>query len=207
MLELFRQGGWLMWPLLLCSILMFVIVLERFWNLRTDRVVPRHLLNDVWSWLKVNDLNPTRLRQLEDSSALGSFLSAGLQVYLQYRSNCKDLMKERMNEVGRLQLIKLERYLSALGTIAAISPLLGLLGTVFGIIEVFSAITIQGMGDPAKMAGGIAQALVTTAAGLLVGIPALIFHRYFNRLIDRHLAAMEQDGIKLIDALSSRDAI
>lgn len=207
MLELFRQGGWLMWPLLVCSILMFVIVLERFWNLRTDRVVPRHLLNDVWSLLKVNELNPNRLRQLEESSSLGTFLSAGLQVYLQYRTNCKDLMKERMNEVGRLELVKLERYLSALGTIAAISPLLGLLGTVFGIIEVFAAITSQGLGDTTQMAAGIAQALITTAAGLLVGIPALIFHRYFNRVIDRHLAAMEQDGIKLVDALATRDAI
>ena len=195
MLELIKSGGWLMLPIIICSIVAVAIVIERFWTLRPGRIAPKNLLADVWTWIRSNQLTSERMRELRTSTPLGQILAAGL-------SNSKygrDIMKESIQEVASHVIHDMERYLSTLGTIAVITPLLGLLGTVIGMIKVFTAIMIQGTGNATVLAGGISEALITTAAGLSVAIPALIFHRLFQRRIDDIVVDMEQEAVKLVD--------
>lgn len=199
MFEVIAAGGWLMLPIILCSIAVLAISAERYWSLNPSKIAPRHLLAQVWGWIKNNELNAERLRELKQSSQLGEILSAGL-------SNSRygrDVMKDSIEEAANKVIHELERYIGILGTIAAVTPLLGLLGTVFGMIEVFNAIMLQGTGNAGVLAGGISQALITTAAGLCVAIPAMIFHRYFQRHIDSLVVTMEEEAIKLVDALHS----
>src|SRR5690606_8997102 len=170
-----------------------------YWTLNPAKIAPRHLLAQVWSWIKNNQVDAAKLRELKQSSPLGQILAAGL-------SNSKhgrDVMKESIQEAASQVIHELERYVGALGTIAAIAPLLGLLGTVFGMIKVFTAIMLEGTGDAAILAGGISEALITTAAGLCVAIPAMISYRFFLRRIDSVVVAMEEEAIKLVDALHS----
>ena len=192
-------GGWLMLPLILCSIAMIAISIERFWTLNPKRVAPKQQLAEVWSWIKNNEVNPERLRELKQSSELGAILAAGLSNSRNGRETMKDSIQEAANQV----IHSLERYVGALGTIAAVAPLLGLLGTVLGMIKVFVAIELQGTGNAGALAGGISEALITTAAGLLVAIPAMIAHRFYIRRIDSLAVTMEQEAIKLVDALHS----
>lgn len=195
MLEMIKSGGWLMLPILLCSVLALAIILERFWTLRPNKIAPKNLLADVWSWIRSNQLSAERMRELRTSTPLGRILAAGL-------SNSKygrDIMKESIQEVASHVIHEMERYLNTLGTIAVITPLLGLLGTVIGMIKVFTAIMIQGTGNASVLAGGISEALITTAAGLSVAIPTLIFHRLFQRRIDELVVDMEQEAVKLVD--------
>ena len=161
------------------------------------KVVPPNLLRQVWQWLRTDEMTRERLSDVRQSSPLGQILAAGLANSHHGREVMKDSIEEAANQVVH----RLERYLSVLGTIAAIAPLLGLLGTVIGMIKVFTAIVTQGTGNPAVLAGGISEALITTAAGLTVAIPALIFHRYFERRIDSLVVVMEDQAIKLVDAL------
>ncbi len=192
-------GGWLMLPLILCSIAMIAITVERFWTLNPKKVAPKHQLAQVWSWIKNNEVNAERLRALKQSSELGVILAAGLSNSRNGRETMKDSIQEAANQV----IHSMERYIGALGTIAAVAPLLGLLGTVLGMIKVFVAIELQGTGNAGALAGGISEALITTAAGLLVAIPAMIAHRFYIRRIDSLAVTMEQEAVKLVDALHS----
>lgn len=195
MLEMIKSGGWLMLPILLCSVIALAIILERFWTLRPNRIAPKNLLAEVWGWIRNNQLSSERMKELRTSTPLGQILAAGL-------SNSKygrDIMKESIQEVASHVIHEMERYLNTLGTIALITPLLGLLGTVIGMIKVFTAIMIQGTGNANVLAGGISEALITTAAGLSVAIPTLIFHRLFQRRIDELVVDMEQEAVKLVD--------
>ena len=197
MLELMQAGGWLMVPILLCSIIAMAIVVERFWTLQRRRIAPENLVAQVWQWARNGELSEERIRALRRGSSLGRILAAALAS----RGRDREVMKESIEDVGRQVVHDLERYLNALGTIAAISPLLGLLGTVIGMIRVFAVITTQGVGNPGVLASGISEALLTTAAGLTVAIPALMFHRYFRGRVDELVVMMEAEALKMVEAL------
>jgi biopolymer transport protein ExbB len=197
LLELIKAGGWLMVPILLCSVVAMAIVAERFWTLQRKRITPGNLVVQVWQWAKSGNLSEDRVRALRKSSPLGRILAAGLV----NRDNSRAMMKESIEEVGRHVVHDLDRYLNTLGTIASITPLLGLLGTVIGMIKVFAVITTQGVGNPGILAGGISEALITTAAGLTVAIPTLMFHRYFRGHVDELVVTMEQEALKMVEAM------
>ena len=181
----------------LCSVLALAISIERFYTLNPKKISPPHLLATVWKQLKKGELDAAKLKTLRQSSPLGRILAAGLGNMNQGR----DVMKESIQDAASHVVHDLERYLNTLGTIAAVAPLLGLLGSVLGIIEVFSMIMVQGSGNASFLAGGISQALISTAAGLAVAIPALVMHRYFVGKIDAIVVELEQETIKLVDAL------
>ncbi|MFV0277101.1 MAG: MotA/TolQ/ExbB proton channel family protein [Parahaliea sp.] len=202
MLELVTAGGWLMVLILLCSIVALAICLERFYTLNRKKIAPPHLLATVWKQLKASEIDAARLKTLHQSSPLGRILAAGLGNATQGR----DVMKESIQEAASVVVYELERYLNTLGTIAAVAPLLGLLGTVVGMIKVFAEIMVQGTGNASALAGGISEALITTAAGLAVAIPALVMHRFFLRRIDGIVVELEQETIKLVDALHAKDS-
>jgi biopolymer transport protein ExbB len=195
--EMVQAGGWLMLPILLCSVIAVAIVGERFWSLQEKRIAPSNLVAQVWQWYKSGELNEEHIQSLASRSALGRILAAGLV----NRNNPREIMKESIEDIGRQVVHELERYLNSLGTIAAVTPLLGLLGTVIGMIKVFAAITIHGVGNPTVLAGGISEALITTAAGLSVAIPSLIFYRYFRGKVDGLVLKMEEEALKLIDVM------
>ncbi len=197
MFELIKAGGWVMVPIIFSSVVAFAIVLERLWTLQTKRVTPPNLVAQVWQWYKNGHLDQKRIQQLRAGSPLGRILATGIAG----RKLERTLMKEDIEDVGRHVVHELERYLNTLGTIAAVSPLLGLLGTVTGMIRAFSAMSSQGVSDPAVVSGGIAEALITTAAGLMVAIPALMAHRYLQRRIDTLVVAMEQEAFRLVEVV------
>lgn len=195
MWELIKAGGWVMLPMVLASILALAICLERAWTLRRSRVAPPDLLAQVWKWIKSNQMDSAKLKELRANSPLGEVLAAGIL----NSKHGREIMKESIEEVGSHVVHDMEKYLTLLGTLAVISPLLGLLGTVVGIIDAFMAVTSVGMGDPTALAGGISMALVATAGGLVVAIPAMVMHRYFLRHIATLAVEMEQQAIKLVD--------
>jgi biopolymer transport protein ExbB len=195
--EIIKSGGWMMLPIILCSIAAMAIVIERFWSLQKKKILPADLLPQVWKLYREKKLDDVTLRRLKTSSPLGCILAAGLA----NSHHGRKFMKDCIEETGRKVAHDLERFLNTLGIIAEVSPLLGLLGTVFGMIEIFSALMKHGAGDPGALAGGISVALITTAAGLTVAIPSLIFHRYFVRLVDEYVICMEEEAIKLLDIL------
>ncbi len=203
MFELMKAGGWLMAPILLCSIIAMAIVVERFWTLRRSRIAPEKLASQVRRWARNRELNEERIRFLRRGSALGRILAAALV----NRGRDREIMKESIEDVGRQVVHDLERYLNALGTIAAVTPLLGLLGTVVGMIRVFSVITTQGVGDPGVLASGISEALLTTAAGLTVAIPALMFHRFFRGRVDELVVMMEAEALKMVEVLHAASTV
>jgi biopolymer transport protein ExbB len=166
------------------------------------RVLPRNLTRQVWEWVSKNQLTPEHIKSLRDGSPLGEILSVGLT----NRQRDREVMKERIEDTGRHVIHDLERYLNTLGTIAAISPLLGLLGTVIGMVKVFAAITTQGVGDPGVLAGGISEALITTAAGLSVAIPTLIGYRYLRGRVNALVVQMEKEAITLVEALHRKQS-
>ena len=200
MLELVKAGGWLMLPILLCSIGALAIVAERLWTLQSGRVAPENLVGNVWKWIHRGELTEERLQRLRADSPLGRVLAAGLVV----RDRSREVMKESIEDAGRHVVLELEQYLNSLGTIASITPLLGLLGTVIGMIKVFAVITTQGVGDPGVLANGISEALITTAAGLSIAIPSLMFYRFFRGRVDSLVVRMEQEAMKLVDAVQPR---
>ena len=192
-----EAGGWLMLPILLCSVIALAIVGERFWSLQARRIAPPNLVGQVWQWFKAGTLSDQHVDALMRNSPLGKVLAAGLV----NRHHPREIMKESIEDVGRQVVHELERYLNTLGTIASITPLLGLLGTVFGMIKVFAAIMSHGVGDPSVLAGGISVALITTAAGLCVAIPSLIFYRYFRGKVDSLVLKMEEEALKMVDVM------
>jgi biopolymer transport protein ExbB len=198
-IEIVRAGGWFMVPIILCSIVAIAIVIERFWTLNSNKITPKYVLAQVWTWLKNNQLDSAKLRELRLSSPLGQILAAGLLTSKYGRV----AMIESIEQTAAQVIHDLERYLNTLGTIAAITPLLGLLGTVVGMIRVFSEIMLQGTGNANALAGGISEALITTAAGLSVAIPTFMAHRFFARKVDSLVLGLEQESMKLVDALHS----
>ena len=200
MLEIVKSGGWVMLPIIACSVVAVAIMLERLWTLQRRRVLPPDLTRQVWEWVSKNQLDREHLQTLQKGSALGEILAAGLA----NRHRDREIMKEKVEDTGRHVVHDLERYLNSLGTIAAISPLLGLLGTVIGMVKVFATITAQGVGDPSVLAGGISEALITTAAGLCVAIPSLIGYRYLRGRVDALVVQMEKEAIALVEALARK---
>ncbi|NBB93592.1 MAG: MotA/TolQ/ExbB proton channel family protein [Gammaproteobacteria bacterium] len=200
MLEIVVAGGWLMLPILLCSVIAAAIIIERFVNLRRRRVLPAGVLERVRQWAAQRELDRQHIEQLRRSSALGRVLAAALV----NRRREREVIKDSVEDTGRHVVHELERFLNTLGTIAGITPLLGLLGTVIGMIDVFSAIMIHGVGDPNQLAGGISQALITTAAGLTIAIPSYFFYRYFRGLVRAYVVEMEQQALELLHAIEIR---
>jgi biopolymer transport protein ExbB len=186
-----------MLPIIACSVIALAIVAERIWSLRVGRVLPSNLVAQVWRWEKINQLNDRHLQELQTGSPLGCILSAGIM----NRHQTHDIMKESIEDTGRHVVHELERYLNSLGTIAAITPLLGLLGTVIGMIKVFATITTEGVGNPGALAGGISEALITTAAGLSVAIPTLMFYRYFRGRVRMLVIRMEQEALRMVEVM------
>jgi biopolymer transport protein ExbB len=197
MFELIKAGGWVMWPIILCSVAALAIIGERLWSLQKKYVAPPNLLAQVQQLLARNELEPSHLVALRDSSPLGRILAAGLV----NRDHDREIVKEAVENTGRHVVPELERYLRSLGTIAAISPFLGLFGTVIGMIQMFSGIGQHGVGDPSIVAAGISTALITTAGGLAVAIPSLMFYRYFRGRVNELLLEMEQEAVKLVEIL------
>ncbi|OEY67221.1 MotA/TolQ/ExbB proton channel family protein [Marinobacter sp. X15-166B] len=197
MFELLKAGGILMVPIVACSILALAIILERFWSLRAPRIAPQHTINELWRWIKKKELNSRKLQVLYASSPMGRVLASGLM----NAKHGREIMKESIEHEASQVIHELERFLNPLGTVATITPLLGLLGTVIGMIKVFAEIQLAGVGDAGNLAGGISEALITTASGLSVAIPALIAHRYFIRRVDALVVNMEQEAIKLVEVV------
>ncbi len=197
MFELIKTGGWVMWPIMLASIAAMAIIGERFWSLQKKFVTPASLLPQVRQWLEANELDDARIELLRNSSPLGRILAAGLI----NRHHDREIIREAVEDAGRHVVPELERFLNTLGTIASISPFMGLFGTVIGMIDMFAGISTQGIGDPAVVAGGIATALVTTAAGIAVAIPSVMAYRFLRGRVSELLLDMEQDVIKLTEIL------
>ena len=201
MLELLQAGGWVMAPLLLCSILALAIVFERGWALRAAVVLPPELPAQLRAWLRREGaLDAGRLAQLRGSSPLGAVYAAGLAPPARAPAE----RRAAIEDAGRAAALELERHLAALGTVAMVAPLLGLLGTVWGLIVVFERLAGAGVGAPADLAGGIGQALITTAAGLAVAIPALVCHRHFLRRARVLTARLEAEARRLVEMLDAR---
>jgi len=192
-LSILQAAGWPIWPLLLCSVLVLALIIERLIQLQEDKVIPPGLLEKAMAATRQAPADAALLVQIEQSGALGPILASGLRV-LQEDPSCSDEeVRHGMEITGRVAAQRLERYLSTLGTLASVAPLLGLLGTVVGMIEIFGA--HQGSTQqPAQLAHGISVALYNTAFGLMVAIPALLFWRYFRARVDRLLLALEVAG-------------
>lgn len=197
MFELVKAGGILMLPIIACSIVAVAIIFERLWALRTQRVIPNNLVAQIWQLHSKGQLTNAHVVTVKEGSPLGRILAAGLV----NRQHSRIVMKEAIEEVGRQVIHELERYLNTLGTIASIAPLLGLLGTVIGMIKVFAAIMTAGVGNPTVLAGGISEALITTAAGLSVAIPSLMFHRYFGGRVEQLVIKMEEQALKMVEVM------
>lgn len=200
MLELVKAGGWPMIPLLLLSALALALIVERGWALRRSRVLPARLGDEVRAWAARGNLEPAHIDSLRRTSPLGALLAAVLDV----RGCGREVMRERVEDVGRHLVHRMERYLNTLGTIAAAGPLLGLFGTVVGMIQMFLGILDYGIGDVNQLAGGIGKALVCTATGMIVAIPALVAHRWFRGRIAEYVVDMEHEAITLMDVVEQR---
>jgi biopolymer transport protein ExbB len=197
MFEILSAGGWIMVPIMLCSILAATIIIERFWTLQRKHIIPKDLVPKIWKWIKRDQLDKNQLLILRNHSPLGEILAAALA----NRNHSREIMKASIEEASTQVLHKLEKYLNTLGTIAEVAPLLGLLGTVTGMIAMFAAVGEVGLGNPRILSGGLSEALITTAAGLSVAIPAFIFYRYFRGVVDELVLTMEQEALKIVDVL------
>jgi biopolymer transport protein ExbB len=202
MLELLTSGGWVMVPLLILAVLATAISLERLWTLRRSEVMPHGIEQDIENWSRGKTLDNTEIQRLKLNSPLGELLAAALSV----RHRPRHIIKERIEDVGRHVSFDLNRFLPTLGSIASISPLLGLLGTVIGMIQMFLTILTTGVGDANQLAGGIGQALISTASGLIVAIPALMLHRYFRGKVAGYLIEMEKIAMNVLDVLEAKQA-
>ena len=195
-------GGWALAPILVCSAMALAIILERFWTLRRKAVIPPELGEQVRAWARTRKLDPSHIDTLSKNSPLGELMAAALNV----RNRPREIIKERIEDTGRHVVHRLERFLNTLGTIALISPLLGLLGTVIGLIRMFLAVMVHGIGDAQQMAGGIGEALVCTALGLVVAVPAYVFHRFFRSKVAGLVVGMEKEATSLLDELAAQSA-
>jgi len=203
MLEIVQAGGWVMVPIIVGSIIAAAIILERVWTLQRKRVIPPGLPGQVQEWITHDQLDPRHMQALHQSSPLGQILAVGLS----NRHAEREIIKESIEDCGRHVVHELERYLGTLGSIAGAAPLLGLLGTVLGMIQMFAGVTSSGVGNPAAVAGGIGQALITTAAGLIVAIPALIAYRYLRGRVEGLVVDMEKETIKFLETISAHNRV
>jgi biopolymer transport protein ExbB len=195
--EIIRAGGLIMVPLGMMSIMSLAIIAERFWSLRASQVLPPALGPQVRQYAKTHRLDPQQLKELEENSPLGSVLAS----VLANRHRSRDVLRQKAEDAGRRVVHELHRFLNTLGTIAIISPLMGLLGTVFGLIKMFLVITGAGIGDAQRLSGGIGEALIATASGLVVAIIAYMFHRYFRGHVQNLAVELEREAADLIDSL------
>ncbi|MCU0840476.1 MAG: MotA/TolQ/ExbB proton channel family protein [Thiobacillaceae bacterium] len=194
MLALIEAAGWPIWPLIFASVIALAIIIERSYTLRARQINPPNLLEQTLEIVRRQGVNGDVLKALSEGSPMGRVLAAGLRNL----NASRELMKESLEEAGRAVAHDLERYLTSLGTIASVAPLLGLLGTVIGMVEIFGSQTPTG-GNPAALAHGISVALYNTAFGLIVAIPSMIFYRFFRGKVDALLVEMEQQALRLVD--------
>ena len=192
------SGGLIIWPIILLSIISLAIIIEKSWNLAKDVILPRNLTNNVISQIKKNSLSNSMKEKMAEDSIQGNIFFNLIEEKIKSKTN----LRLRAEEIGRFEINRLEKFMTLLGTIASVSPILGLLGTVMGMISIFSNLLNEGANSIGPLAGGIAEALVTTAAGLIVAIPSLIFYRSFNRTIENYSLELEEESNKLINYLS-----
>lgn len=197
MLAIFQAAGWPIWFLLLASIIAVALIIERLIALRRSKIVPRALLDDVIKVHRSGKASPEVISQLESNSPLGTVLAAALRNV----NAPRDVMKESIEEAGSGVAKQLERYLTTLGTIASLAPLMGLFGTVVGMIEIFGAANPTGGNDPAQLAHGISVALYNTGFGLAIAMPSLVFYRHFRNLIDTYIVDMQLQAVKFVDVV------
>jgi len=202
MYELFLKGGIIMYPIAFCSVLALGIFLERLWKLREKKVIPKDFLIEVEDLISRRKLHEALILCRRDKSSMASIIFEGIRNYSQGREAVKDAVEG----VGRQESAKLERYVGVVGAVASISPLLGLLGTVTGMIKAFNVISVQGVGNPASLAEGISEALITTAAGLIVAIPAFVMYRYLISKVDRLVLTMEKYSLHLADLMEEKNS-
>lgn len=200
MQEIVLAGGPFMWPIILCSVIAAGIIAERLWTLQRRRVMPPDLTRRIWSLVEAGQVNDKVVTALEANSPLGKLLATGLA----NRHRPREVLMERIEDTGRHVAHDLERFLNTLGTIAGVTPLLGLLGTVTGIIRAFNAIHEGGLGDPRLLSGGISEALICTAAGLSVAIPSYVAFRYLRGRVDSTVVQIEKDVVRFATALNDR---
>ncbi|PJK10974.1 biopolymer transporter ExbB [Lysobacteraceae bacterium NML08-0793] len=200
MIELVKAGGWPMIPLVLLTLVAVAIIAERFWTLRRSEVLPQGLGEEVRNWAKRGNMEQQHIESLRTTSPLGELLAAALDA----RNLPREIIRERVEDTGRRIVHRMEKYLNTLGSIASAGPLLGLFGTVVGMIQMFLVIGDHGVGDVNQLAGGIGKALVCAATGMIVAIPALMFHRYFKGRINGYIVEMEHEAAQLLDVLGSR---
>ena len=194
MLSLIQAAGWPIWPIIIASVVAMGIIGERMWTLRLSVISPKELLPRVLNEYKRNGANPEMIARLQTHSPLGKILAAGLKNV----KSTREVMKESIEESGRVIAHDLSRYLTTLGTIAALSPLMGLFGTLVGMIEIFGSNSPTGS-NPAQLAYGISVALYNAAFGILVAIPSMIFYRHFRAKVDDFVIEMELQALKLVD--------
>lgn len=199
MFAIIEAGGWPIWPIIIASIVALGIMGERTWSLRKPVIVPNDLLPKLVAEFKQNGISVDLLERLASHSLLGQVFAAGLRNSKQSR----EIMKESIEEAGRAATHELERFLTTLGTIASITPLMGLFGTVIGMIEIFGSQT-PGSGNPQQLAHGISVALYNTAFGLIVAIPSMIAYRHFRGKVDSIVVEMEQQAIKLVEIIHGK---
>ncbi len=196
MLSIIQAAGWPIWFIIMCSVICVAIIGERFWTLRRSAVLPPNLFQDTIQAFRAQGVTADLITKLNENSFLGRVFASGLANV----KSSRDVMKESMEEAGRAVLVDMERFLTGLGTIATVAPLLGLFGTVIGMIEIFGASGSSGQ-NPAQLAHGISVALYNTAGGIAVAVPALIFYRHFRGKVDVMVVDMEQQGIRLVETL------
>ncbi|MGA0572730.1 MotA/TolQ/ExbB proton channel family protein [Variovorax sp. VNK109] len=206
MFSIIQAAGWPIWPLIACSIVALALIIERFVSLKTAKIAPPRLLDEAIGVSRAGVPAADVVMKLEQNSALGEVLASGFRTLNSNPRCSEEELRASMENTGRAVAHRLERYLAALGTIASAAPLLGLLGTVIGMIEIFGSQAPTGSsggGNPAQLAHGISIALYNTAFGLIVAIPALIFWRYFRSRVDEYLLSLELAGDRFARHLNS----
>ena len=201
MIDYIVKGGWVMVPIIACSIFALAIIIERFYSLTPNKIHPEDFVSKIKKLLTKDKINQAIAACNSNNSPIAIILEAGILK----RSRYRDQIKEAIEHAGRQEAGKLQRYLTVLATIANITPLLGLLGTVIGMIKVFQVISVQGVGKPAALASGISEALITTAAGLIIAIPTVVFYNYFYKKTNNYILEMENSSIELLDILSENE--
>ncbi len=201
MINLIMKSGVFIYPIIICSILSLAIFFEKIRSLRRKRIMPLEFLNDIEKLLKKQNVSEALRLCADNSSSISSIFSAGIKNYGKRR----EVIKERIEEVGRREALNLERYVDALATISSISTLLGLLGTIAGMIKIFSVISLQSVVNPSSLAGGISEALYTTAAGLTVAIPTLVFYRYLSSKSNSLIVEMEECSAQMVELIKEKE--
>ena len=197
MYQFVMKGGYLMYPIMICSVLTLAILFERLFALRRSRIIPEKFIVEVSDLVRQQRMEDALTQCRLNNSSIARILMAGISRHNKSRQQVKEVIED----IGRLEAANLERFLTILGTIAGIAPLLGLLGTVTGMIKAFSVISHAGIGNPQMLAGGISEALITTATGLTVAIPAFVFYKFLRSRVDKRILRMERVSIEILDLI------